>query len=161
METFFYSEKNKQSFVVIACLLITFCMGSLHAFSTLIENIELQIDVSRMASSLVYSTALICVTVAVFFGHILLPPTIPIINHIFNSILTINWHPYFKYWKLDWLDNWLWYFFWICKWTRLWLFTSCCFICCFKSKAWIGFRLSHSILCIWCRRFFYNLSIII
>ena len=71
METFFYSEKNKQSFVVIACLLITFCMGSLHAFSTLIENIELQIDVSRMASSLVYSTALICVTVAVFFGHIL------------------------------------------------------------------------------------------
>jgi len=46
-------------------------MGSLHAFSTLIENIELQIDVSRMASSLVYSTALICVTVAVFFGHIL------------------------------------------------------------------------------------------
>ena len=70
METFFYSEKNKQSFVVIACLLITFCMGSLHAFSTLIENIELQIDVSRMASSLVYSTALICVTVAVFFGHI-------------------------------------------------------------------------------------------
>ena len=71
METFFYSEKNKQSFVVIACLLITFCMGSLHAFSTLIENIELQTDVSRMASSLVYSTALICVTVAVFFGHIL------------------------------------------------------------------------------------------
>ena len=71
METFFYSEKNKQSFVVIACLLITFCMGSLHSFSTLIENIELQIDVSRMASSLVYSTALICVTVAVFFGHIL------------------------------------------------------------------------------------------
>ena len=70
METFFYSEKNKQSFVVIACLLITFCMGSLHSFSTLIENIELQIDVSRMASSLVYSTALICVTVAVFFGHI-------------------------------------------------------------------------------------------
>lgn len=71
METFFYSEKNKQSFIVISCLLITFCMGSLHAFSTLIENIELQIDVSRMASSLVYSTALICVTVAVFFGHIL------------------------------------------------------------------------------------------
>jgi MFS transporter, OFA family, oxalate/formate antiporter len=71
METLVYSEKNKQSFVVIACLLITFCMGSLHAFSTLIENIELQTDVSRMASSLVYSTALICVTIAVFFGHIL------------------------------------------------------------------------------------------
>ena len=71
MEILTLSEKNKQSFVVIACLLITFCMGSIHAFSTLIENIELQINSGRMASSLVYSTALISVTVAVFFGHIL------------------------------------------------------------------------------------------
>ena len=39
------------------------------------------------------------------------PATITIINHIFNSILTLNWRPYFKFWELDWLDNWLWYFF--------------------------------------------------
>jgi len=46
-------------------------MGSLHAFSTLIENIEVQILVGRMASSLVYSTAIVNVTIAVFFGHII------------------------------------------------------------------------------------------
>ena len=63
------SKKNKQSLVFISCLLITFCMGSIHAFSTLIENIEFQINARRMASSLIYSTGLICVTVAVFFGH--------------------------------------------------------------------------------------------
>ncbi len=63
------SEKNKHSLVFISCLLITFCMGSIHAFSTLIENIELQINAGRMASSLIYSTGLISVTVAVFFGH--------------------------------------------------------------------------------------------
>ena len=63
------SEKNKQSLVFISCLLITFCMGSIHAFSALIENIELQINAGRMASSLIYSTGLVSVTVAVFFGH--------------------------------------------------------------------------------------------
>jgi len=63
------SKKNTQSLVFISCLLITFCMGSIHAFSTLIEGIELQINSGRMASSLIYSTGLICVTVAVFFGH--------------------------------------------------------------------------------------------
>ena len=57
--------------VIISCLLVTFSMGSLHAFSTLIENIEIQTAVGRTASSLVYSTAIINVTVAVFFGHII------------------------------------------------------------------------------------------
>ena len=61
----------QKSLVIIACLLITFSMGSLHAFSTLIENIEVQISVGRMASSLVYSTAIVNVTIAVFFGHII------------------------------------------------------------------------------------------
>ena len=61
----------QKSLAIIACLLITFSMGSLHAFSTLIENIEAQITVGRMASSLVYSTAIVNVTIAVFFGHII------------------------------------------------------------------------------------------
>ena len=69
MEKHTPSEKNKQSLVFISCLLITFCMGSIHAFSTLIESIELQINAGRMASSLIYSTGLISVTTAVFFGH--------------------------------------------------------------------------------------------
>ena len=61
----------QKSLVILACLLITFSMGSLHAFSTLLENIELQTAVGRMASSLVYSTAIVNVTIAVFFGHII------------------------------------------------------------------------------------------
>ena len=61
----------QKSLAIIACLLITFSMGSLHAFSTLIENIEVQILVGRIASSLVYSTAIVNVTIAVFFGHII------------------------------------------------------------------------------------------
>ena len=60
----------KTTLTISGCLLITFCMGSLHAFSTLIEQIELQTGVGRMMSSLVYSTGLMSVTLAVFFGHI-------------------------------------------------------------------------------------------
>lgn len=54
---------------ISGCLLITFCMGSIHAFSTIIESIEHQTHVNRIASSLIYSTWLINVTLAVFFGH--------------------------------------------------------------------------------------------
>ncbi len=96
MEKHTPSEKNKQSLVFISCLLITFCMGSIHAFSTLIENIEFQINSGRMASSLIYSTGLICVTVAVFFGHsiyrklspsiiIVLIATLPLIGVLITS----------------------------------------------------------------------------
>ena len=103
MEKHTPSEKNKQSLVFISCLLITFCMGSIHAFSTLIENIELQINAGRMASSLIYSTALISVTAAVFFGHtiyrklspsriITLIAALPLIGVFFtNSSSWIGW----------------------------------------------------------------------
>ncbi len=65
-------QKNSERLLaLIACLLISFCMGTVHAFSTLIQNIELQTAVGRMASSLVYSTALVNVTLAVYFGRIL------------------------------------------------------------------------------------------
>jgi len=97
------SKKNKQSLVFISCLLITFCMGSIHAFSALIENIELQINAGRMASSLIYSTGLVSVTVAVFFGHtiyrklspsiiIVLIAALPLIGVlIINSNSWIGW----------------------------------------------------------------------
>ena len=103
MEKHTPSEKNKQSLVFISCLLITFCMGSIHAFSTLTENIELQINTGRMASSLIYSTGLISVTAAVFFGHtiyrklspsriITLIAALPLIGIFFtNSSSWIGW----------------------------------------------------------------------
>ena len=65
------NSNRERFFALVACLLITFCMGTVHAFSTLIQNIEIQTGVGRMASSLVYSIALVNVTLAVFFGHIL------------------------------------------------------------------------------------------
>ena len=66
------SKSHLQTTLTITgCLLITFCMGSIHAFSTLIGAIELQTGVERIASSLVYSFGLISVTLAVFFGHAL------------------------------------------------------------------------------------------
>jgi len=89
------TNKHGRLLVLTACLLITFCMGTVHAFSTLIHNIELQSHVGRMASSLVYSTALINVTLAVYLGHILyrkfspktlisLIATLPIIGLFFS-----------------------------------------------------------------------------
>jgi len=63
-------SKTQTILTISGCLLITFCMGSIHAFSVLIEGIELQTNVGRMASSLIYSTGLISVTLAVFLGHI-------------------------------------------------------------------------------------------
>ena len=65
------TNKHGRLLVITACLLITFCMGTIHAFSTLIQSIEIQTSVGRMASSFVYSIALVNVTLAVFFGHIL------------------------------------------------------------------------------------------
>ena len=72
-----------------ACLLITFCMGTVHAFSTLIQNIEIQTNVGRIASSLVYSTALINVTLAVYVGHILYRKFSPKVLICFIAILPI------------------------------------------------------------------------
>ena len=75
--------------VLTACLLITFCMGTVHAFSTLIQNIEMQTNVGRMASSLVYSTALINVTLAVYVGHILYRKFSPKVLIFFIAILPV------------------------------------------------------------------------
>ena len=95
--------KNERKLALVACLLITFGMGSIHAFSTLIEGIELQTNLGRMSSSLIYSTALINGTLAVFIGHILyqkfsaikliaLMAILPIIGLFFsNSESWIGW----------------------------------------------------------------------
>jgi len=95
--------KNERKLALVACLLITFGIGSIHAFSTLIEGIELQTNLGRMSSSLIYSTALINGTLAVFVGHILyqkfsaikliaLMAILPVIGLFFsNSESWIGW----------------------------------------------------------------------
>ena len=90
------SDKHKRLLGLTACLLISFCMGTVHAFSTLIDNIETLTGVGRMASSMIYSIALVNVTLAVFFGHIfyrklspnlliLLIAILPIVGLFFSS----------------------------------------------------------------------------
>jgi len=84
-----FVNNRERLFVLAACLLITFCMGTIHAFSTLIQNIEIQTGVGRMASSLVYSTALLNVTLAVYVGHILYRKFSPQVLIFFIAILPI------------------------------------------------------------------------
>ncbi|MBA4732818.1 MAG: MFS transporter, partial [Candidatus Thioglobus sp.] len=83
------NSNRERLLALIACLLITFCMGTVHAFSTLIQNIEIQTGVGRMASSLVYSIALVNVTLAVFFGHILYRKFSPNLLILLITILPI------------------------------------------------------------------------
>ena len=63
------SDVKQQGFLLAACLLMTLCLGSVHGFSIFLEQIESQLEVSRFASSLVYSLALASITLAVFVGH--------------------------------------------------------------------------------------------
>ena len=89
MSTQNLKNKNGRLLALIACLLVTFCMGTIHAFSTLIQNIEMQAGVGRMASSFVYSTGLLNVTLAVFFGHVLYRKFSPNVLIILIAILQI------------------------------------------------------------------------
>ena len=54
--------------VIIGCLLLSFVMGSIHAFSVLLEPIETEYNVSRTLSSLTYSISILSITLAVYFG---------------------------------------------------------------------------------------------
>ena len=52
-----------------ACVMVTFVMGSVHAFSVFLLPLENLFAESRAAISLIYSTALIMITLSVLFGH--------------------------------------------------------------------------------------------
>ena len=60
--------QKKQYVVIAGCLLLSFIMGSIHAFSLLVEPIETKFFVSRSFSSFTYSLALTSITAAVYFG---------------------------------------------------------------------------------------------
>ena len=49
--------------------LLTGSLGSIHAFSVFIQPLEFLLTVSRAQVSLLYSLALVCLTLAVLFGH--------------------------------------------------------------------------------------------
>ena len=54
---------------LIAALLVTTSLGSIHAFSVIVAPLEARFGASRGDVSLAYSLALISLTVAVLFGH--------------------------------------------------------------------------------------------
>ena len=60
--------QRKQYLVILGCLLLSFVMGSIHAFSLLLEPIETKFYVPRTFSSFTYSLSLISITTAVYFG---------------------------------------------------------------------------------------------
>ncbi len=62
-----YFTQRKQYLVIIGCLLLSFVMGSIHAFSILLEPIETKFYVPRTLSSFTYSLSLISITTAVYF----------------------------------------------------------------------------------------------
>ena len=68
--------------VLLACMILTLALGSVHAFSIFLETLEGRFDVSRSEVSLIYSFSLVCITIAVLFGHL-------IFNHL-HSVLLVS-----------------------------------------------------------------------
>ena len=52
-----------------AAVLLSFMLGSIHAYSLFIAPLEAKLDAGRSEVSLVYSLALLCLTAAVLVGH--------------------------------------------------------------------------------------------
>ena len=50
---------------MLASMLVTFVLGSVHAFSVFIVSLEALLDLARSQISLVYSLALVAITLAV------------------------------------------------------------------------------------------------
>ncbi|MEM6375497.1 MAG: hypothetical protein AAF686_04605, partial [Pseudomonadota bacterium] len=62
-------EANRGILVVTAASVLLVVLGSVHAFSVFLQPLERQFGVGRGQISLIYSGALICVTLAVLLGH--------------------------------------------------------------------------------------------
>jgi OFA family oxalate/formate antiporter-like MFS transporter len=62
---------NYKSPALLACLVVSLLLGSIHAFSVFVPEWETFPGASRASVSFVYSLALVSLTVAVLFGHIL------------------------------------------------------------------------------------------
>ena len=56
--------------VLLACMILTIALGSLHAFSVFLETLEGHFEASRSDVSLIYSFALAALTISVLFGHL-------------------------------------------------------------------------------------------
>ena len=55
--------------VLIAAMILTFVLGTIHAFSVSLSTLEIVFNTSRTYASLTYSLALLSLTVGVLYGH--------------------------------------------------------------------------------------------
>ena len=62
-------EHYKGQLVLLASMLVTFVLGSVHAFSVFLLPLETQLQLPRADISLIYSLALVAITFAVLLGY--------------------------------------------------------------------------------------------
>ena len=60
---------NKSLLTLPATMLVTFVLGSVHAFSVFIAPLEALLGLPRSEVSLIYSLALVAITTAVLLGY--------------------------------------------------------------------------------------------
>ncbi len=78
---------------LLGCSLITLVFGSIHAFSVFIIPLEDSLGTSRSKISLIYSCALVCLTLAVLFGYktytLLSAPRLIVVTCLFAALGTL------------------------------------------------------------------------
>ena len=60
---------NRSTQILIASMLVTFVLGSVHAFSVFLAPLEVQLGLPRSQISLIYSFALVAITLSVTLGY--------------------------------------------------------------------------------------------
>jgi len=80
-------DTSQGSAVLLAVSLLTFLLGSIHAFSVLIHPFEARLGASRASVSLVYSLALVSLTIAVLTGHHLYRRLAPVLLLLSSTTL--------------------------------------------------------------------------
>lgn len=74
MET---SSSQNPTLCLLAAITLTSVLGSIHAFSVFLIPFETLLQTGRAQISLIYSGALICLTISVLFGHRIYPKLSP------------------------------------------------------------------------------------
>ena len=88
--------------ILVAALVLSLGLGSIHAFSVLLEPLEVQIEASRAEISLAYSIGLAALTVAVLVGYrlyrVLSPSLLPLVTTLLAAfglvVASLATHPF-------------------------------------------------------------------
>ena len=79
--------QKKPVLCLLAAITLTAVLGSIHAFSVFLVPFEDLLDTGRAQISLIYSGALICLTISVLFGHRIYPVLSPPMLALFACLL--------------------------------------------------------------------------